>query len=356
MKHKQNPMRSKHIRDLISILPDDKIQLLYKIIDKAPLTPPEQKVLASLLQHALIEEIEDSYEMYHTKKNPSDSSSLLYYICFYGNTKGTILYSEYQKTLRARNFKRWETREKRRDNSAFCPEFWVEKHGYTYEDAVEKLRTQSSSNMHKSNSVMRNAGGKRKIKIENVMKELDIGWNEAAIVFAGRQARGKAFFINRYGAEEGLTKWKKRTENWLDSFNKSRNGPWSRAEKNFIQQVVDRYSLEDYNTQYVLYDKRETRSYAYDYCDLDKKLIIEYNGYAYHPSPKLTEEKKLNWHNPFSKEIDYNFQYTRDMRKKEIAELAGFTFLVFWEDFTQDEIAQFFKDLDIIYGRTNSTN
>lgn len=68
------------------------------------------------------------------------------------------------------------TKEEIQKNSIFCIPHWISK-GFTKEEAIEKIKL--------------------------------------------LQSRGKSFFIEKYGEKDGLERWKQRTKNWRNSFEKN---------------------------------------------------------------------------------------------------------------------------------------
>ncbi len=88
-----------------------------------------------------------------------------------------------------------------------------------------------------------------------------------------------------------------------------------------------------YNDIYIGYDnkneyfiKNEKRLYFYDFTIKSKKIIIEYNGVAFHP--KVGD---VNWINPFTNE-GYKECLEKDNKKINNAKKEGFNILVIWSD------------------------
>jgi very-short-patch-repair endonuclease len=68
------------------------------------------------------------------------------------------------------------------------------------------------------------------------------------------------------------------------------------------------------------------QSYFYDLCIPDKKIIIEYNGTAWH-----AKEFQLDYSHPITKE-NYESNYQRNFKKIELAKSKGFEVIVIWSD------------------------
>lgn len=102
---------------------------------------------------------------------------------------------------------------------------------------------------------------------------------------------------------------------------------------------------------------RDQEIYFYDFTIPKFKIIIEYNGEAFHPNPKWLKEDKEKWDmwkSPFSKE-DSNTVYHKDMKKTAHAINRGFYLIKIWssdgEDYNLNYCKQKIKDH--IYSKTN---
>ena len=101
--------------------------------------------------------------------------------------------------------------------------------------------------------------------------------------------------------------------------------------------------------EYFLYDDVSKRYYFYDFTILkgDIKLIIEYNGFKYHPrKEKLTEEEWKNWKCLFNESVDAETKYQDDCKKRDLALSNGFKYLEIWSDDDFDSNIQ--KSIDFI--------
>ena len=79
--------------------------------------------------------------------------------------------------------------------------------------------------------------------------------------------------------------------------------------------------------EYVIYDPENFKKYLFDFVILSKKVIIEYNGRAFHP--RLLHED--GWLHPFTREPSENY-YERDRAKVSYAISQGFKVLELWSD------------------------
>ena len=176
-------------------------------------------------------------------------------------------------------------------------------------------------------------------------------------------------FIRRDGELEGTAKyekWKKSTSRTLENFQKTYGieegaeryknyrsnfgGAFGEASKEslLIFEPIAKYLTElgfgeelyygiDGKKEYFLYDTKNDNFYLYDFTIRSAKIIIEYNGLAYHPCKnRLTESEWDKWKEPYSK-MSANEKFEKDHAKIKFAEKQGFKVLVIWSDATPDE-------------------
>ena len=65
----------------------------------------------------------------------------------------------------------------------------------------------------------------------------------------------------------------------------------------------------------------------YDFTIRSKKIIIEYNGVAFHPKNENSE-----WSNPFKRNVTSKEAFEKQKEKLEIATQRGFSVLEIWSD------------------------
>jgi len=199
--------------------------------------------------------------------------------------------SEYQTELAKRNASK--SKSERRKNSVRCIEHWIEK-GYSENDAKEKVaEIQSTFSLKKC--------------------------------------------IKKYGENEGLKRWKKRQEKWQDSLNKTgfHQLGYSKISQELFGEILKKYPeeekdfvfYEDKNREYTLKNDNNFY-YRYDFCDLNKRKFIEFNGDIYHANPKMFKpsDKPNPFHDKTAKEL-----WEIDEDKKNIAERNGFEEFIVWE-------------------------
>jgi very-short-patch-repair endonuclease len=95
-----------------------------------------------------------------------------------------------------------------------------------------------------------------------------------------------------------------------------------------------------YNEKNEYFLRDDDNIFFYDFTIISKKIIIEYNGVAFHPK---TENSK--WSNPFNSISAYD-AYNKQSIKKKLAEDSGFSILEIWsdEDGNIDKCLDFIKN------------
>lgn len=78
-----------------------------------------------------------------------------------------------------------------------------------------------------------------------------------------------------------------------------------------------------------IFDPTLNKLFFYDCFDPATNTIIEFNGSAYHASPKLTEVQRYHWCTPWG--ISYADTAARDLQKIQAAESRGYRVVVVWD-------------------------
>jgi len=162
--------------------------------------------------------------------------------------------------------------------------------------------------------------------------------------------------IQKHGPERGLEVFKKRQDKWMKTLDdktpeekrrillsKTRGLPrFSRESKDFFDAVVAEVekeperSLSDLEIYYgknemILWDRERKKPYFYDFSIPFLKLIIEYNGSAFHPNVNLLSFEELQkWICPFTKQRAPE-KSKRDEEKINLAKSLGYEVLVVWD-------------------------
>lgn len=185
------------------------------------------------------------------------------------------------------------------------PEFWINK-GYTEEEAKKKVSEHQVGN-------------------------------------------GLAWYINRYGKEEGTERYNKRIKKWIKSYNKAlENDPTiverktvklGKASKESLKiffpiykkfkDQVSIYLGVDGNVEYFLRDGADI--WFYDFTIPELKIIVEFNGRAFHPNKDLlTEDEWNHWECVYNR-MSADEKYVIDSAKTKLAENSGYTVITIWD-------------------------
>ncbi len=224
-----------------------------------------------------------------------------------------------------------------KERSIWCVEYWLKK-GYSENDAKNKIskyqtelgkrNASKSKSDHKKNSVRCIEYWLKKGYSENDAKE--------------KVAKIQRTFtiekcIEKYGEIEGLKKWKERQEKWQDSLNRIgfHQLGHSKISQELFNEILKKYPkeekdfvfFEEKNKEYTLKNDNNFY-YRYDFCDLNKRKFIEFNGDIYHANPKMF--KPSDKPNPFRNKTAEEL-WKIDEDKKTIAERNGFKEFVVWE-------------------------
>jgi very-short-patch-repair endonuclease len=143
-------------------------------------------------------------------------------------------------------------------------------------------------------------------------------------------ARNLAFFIKKYGDVEGNKKYK--------TF-KKHIGKASKESLLIFEPLIDlirnKFDLSDIyygsKTSREFFIINDGKTYLYDFTIKSLKLIIEFNGVKFHVNESWSKDKKKLWKHPF-KEITYDEMVQNDKFKLKLAESNGFEVLTIWSD------------------------
>ena len=76
--------------------------------------------------------------------------------------------------------------------------------------------------------------------------------------------------------------------------------------------------------EWFIYDDVNKKHYFYDFTFVDKKVIFEYHGEAFHPNPRVLTEQQINEWTCFANQKTSDEVKDYDSSKKKTAEKAGF--------------------------------
>ena len=224
-----------------------------------------------------------------------------------------------------------------RERSVWCVEYWL-KRGYSKNDAEKKV-SEYQTELAKRNA-SKSKSERRKNSVRCIEHWLEKGYSEKDA--KEKVAEMQSTFslkkcIKKYGETEGLKRWKERQEKWQDSLNKTgfHQLGYSKISQELFSEILKKYPeeekdfvfYEDKNREYTLKNDNNFY-YRYDFCDLNKRKFIEFNGDIYHANPKMFKpsDKPNPFHDQTAEEL-----WKIDEDKKNIAKRNGFEEFVVWE-------------------------
>jgi hypothetical protein len=163
--------------------------------------------------------------------------------------------------------------------------------------------------------------------------------------------------IEKYGEEEGKKVYTDRQNKWQNSLLSNGNlkyGYSSISQELFYSIILEYKNIKELenvffatkNKEFRL-NKKESSIWIYDFTDLNKKKIIEYNGDQYHGNPLIFKSSD-NPH-PFRKYITAEEMWQKDVEKIKIAEENGFEVLTIWDsEYKKDKLGILQKCLDFL--------
>lgn len=278
----------------------------------------------------------------------SQSRSIDYYIKKYGNIKGQEKYQEHINKISISNslegYKKkygdFEGKKKFREVSkskdSMSLKYFLSKNEGDYNKAVFEFEDRKMSVNISLNTLISKYGEidgykKHNERIEKAKITLLSNPNYEKICKSRAVTLEK--MIYNHGIELGNIKY----NNWL----LNTKVPICKASKEslnifepLIEILIEKYSIKyediylgkDNKNEFFL--KNGNEIFFYDFTIRSKKIIIEYNGVAFHPKNENSE-----WINPFNNE-DAKTAFERQRRKIELAEKNGFKVLELWSDET----------------------
>jgi hypothetical protein len=227
--------------------------------------------------------------------------------------------------------KKWEERQKKWISSLRENNDWDElskRKGASLEKMVEKYGFEEGTEKWETSCKMK--GGTK----ENFVRLY--GECEGVVRYAicnTKKGYGNTIecYLEKFGEEEGLIKWKERLE---------KNVSFGSASKEslliflpLLEEFKDQFRCylgHDDSNEWFIWDNDLRKQFRYDFTLREPKLIIEYYGEAFHPNKnRLTGSEWNEWKSPFSKgTADEAFE--GDQHKKKLAEENGFKVLELW--------------------------
>jgi hypothetical protein len=209
--------------------------------------------------------------------------------------------------------------------------FWLNK-GFSKKKVKRKVfKNQSYAAKH--------VDFKKRLLPSNIQYWIDKGFNEEDAkqnVKNSQTTFSKQICIEKYGEERGLEIFTKRQETWNNSLTKNGNLKfgYSAISQELFNEISSRingkfkYATKDGEFK-LSKNNDEGGIWIYDFVDINRKKIIEYNGDMYHANPQKYKEND-NPH-PFRKQISSSEIWLKDERKLQAAKENGFEVLIIWD-------------------------
>lgn len=224
---------------------------------------------------------------------------------------------------------------------------------YTKEECLEKMKENFRKGSDKMSQLFKEG------KVFTIWQPeywLRQGYSEKEakdIIYSKMAHNSIEYFVGKYGEKEGLERYNARMKKFLETWNSKSDDELadiykrrtkvphktSKASKTFFENCMETL-YKEYNitlgkvfyddNEYYLYDKENKSLYFYDFCDMENKIIVEYNGYKFHPYKNVQGDDLKNWRSLFFG-IEGEYQRKRDFDKQKLAESMGFKYLVVWD-------------------------
>lgn len=241
-----------------------------------------------------------------------------------------------------------------------CKEFWIEK-GYSEDESIEKTKEVMKEIHQKTFQKFKENPEKYASKYDTKIEYyLSKGYSpeEGKKLLSERQ---KTFSlekcIEKYGEEIGTEIFIQRQEKWQKSLKENGNMKFGYSE---ISQILFREILNYYHIDKIkdvfywtknneFYIKSDKSIYLYDFTDLSKNKMIEYNGDQYHANPNIYNSD--DYPHPYHKKVGYSAKdiWEKDKRKIDLAISKGFEVLTIWDsEYRKDKEGTLKKCLDFL--------
>lgn len=255
------------------------------------------------------------------------------YKSVYGNDIKTLCnnYSNFLKNkmigINNHNHKNNTTKIERQEKSPFSIEFWK-----------KKFKNKSIVEIELILESFRNSALSEREFTNQLEYWLNKGYNEEESIKLLKD-RQTTFSLNKciekFGEIEGNIIFNKRQDKWLDSL--LNNGKLNIGYSEISQVLFDSIKklLPNNNFYYGSYNNElrlkynNSRTYLYDFADINNKKIIEFHGDLFHGNP--LKFKATDNPNPFKKNITAQEMWDKDKIKYDIAKNNGYDILIIWE-------------------------
>lgn len=180
---------------------------------------------------------------------------------------------------------------------------------------------------------------KNRLTTNQVLYWMNMGFTEVdsvAKVKEKQQTFSLSKCIDKFGEEIGRDVYTERQHKWQNSLllnGKLKYGFSGISQELFnmiLEKCVDKDSVfyATKNFEFRL-PKEDGGIWLYDFVDINKKKIIEYNGDIYHANP--FKYASIDKPHPFNKNITAGELWIKDFNKIKIAKANGYDVLVVWD-------------------------
>lgn len=168
---------------------------------------------------------------------------------------------------------------------------------------------------------------------------------EIAEMYKKKDSVSVSFFLSKgFSQEESVIKSAKRLRQWHN--NQGRVSKESFKVLRDLKQLLDDNNITTkimWNTkEYFLIDKETKKIFFYDFTILDKKIIVEYDGCAWHPDPNMDDISLSSIKLPFT-DLTMLDKKIIDEKKTLLAEKNGFKLFRIYSKFSKNEIDSIFN-------------
>lgn len=213
-------------------------------------------------------------------------------------------------------------------------EFWIQK-GYNEEESIELVKKNQSYASSKVDN-------KKIVRSNKLEYWINKGYNEVDAKEKLKERQSTFSFekcIEKYGEEEGVRIFKERQEKWQKSLSENGNmkSGFSKISQELFENIMKNYDefekefvfFSKKNREFALNDKSSKKTYLYDFTDIKKKKIIEFNGDIFHANPDFFN--KDDNPNPYKRHLTSEDIWKMDEDKKNSIKELGYEILYIWD-------------------------
>ncbi len=247
-----------------------------------------------------------------------------------------------------------------KERNQLCGEYWI-KRGFNEEESVQKRSEIRKSIVIKSSETIRSNPEKYASKFPTKIEYyLSRGYSEEEgkkIISTIQNRFSLDGCKEKYGDIDGQRVWKERQEKWQESLSKNGNikGGYSKISQDLFKDILYQYPINEIdniyfwtkNKEYLIDDGKSI--FLYDFTDIKRMKIIEYNGDQYHANPLVYSESEFP--HPYNKKNGFSSKdiWEKDLRKAKLAESKGFQVLTIWDsEYRKDPVKTLEKCIDFL--------